>query len=507
MIRNRAFPTVSVPLRAGIAATLIVFSPPGPLALASASRTPAAGAASGAPATKPGATRPHAPAGRFTIDARDVELADVVRLVGAQAARNVVPDASIKPQRVTLRLRDVTFDEALSTLAAAYGLQTHAERGAVIVGDAASMSRRFGDDRAAGGTHTAVISLTHARPDDVIAALQGALPPGTVVVGDKRTASVVVTAGAGALARARALVAALDAPAGGAAATETIALRNVRASDALRVLKGAVPDGALVADDRRNVVAATGNAELRATARTLLASVDTPGRQVMFEVRVADVEPIDDEANVGLQLGGAGFGTGALGQFPYTVTARSVTVNAQLNTLLQHGRASILAQPRIATLNNREATLLIGEQYPVVTVNQQTGFPSVQTIDVGVRLRVTPTIGDDGSITAELHPEYSQIIGFNESFPIIANRKLDSALRVRDGDTIVLGGLFQDVDSETVTKFPLLGDLPVLGGVFRNRRRTRNKDEVVFFITPHVLAEPARDAHGHGAGSPNATPR
>jgi type II secretory pathway component GspD/PulD (secretin) len=432
--------------------------------------------------------RAAAGADRFSIDARDVELADVIRLIGAHAARNVVPDASVKTERISLRLRDVTFDQALATLAAAYGLQTHTDGRVVIVGDAASMSRRFGDDHSAGGTQTAVFTLLHARPDELIPSLQGALPAGTVIVGDKRTGALVVTSNAPALVRARALVAALDAPAGGASATETIPLRNVRASEALRLLKGSVPDGALVADDRRNAVAATGNAELRTTARTLLASIDVPGRQVMFEVRVADVQPIDDTSNVGLELGGAGFGTGALGQFPYTVTARSITVNAQLNTLLQHGRASILAQPRIATLNNREASLLIGEQYPVVSVNQQTGFPSVQTIDVGVRLRVTPTIGDDGSITAELHPEYSQIIGFNESFPIIANRKLDSALRVRDGETIVLGGLFQDVDSETVTKFPLLGDLPVLGGVFRNRQRTHNRDDVIFFITPHLLA-------------------
>jgi type IV pilus assembly protein PilQ len=58
---------------------------------------------------------------------------------------------------------------------------------------------------------------------------------------------------------------------------------------------------------------------------------------------------------------------------------------------------------------------------------------------------------------------------------------------VRDGETIVLGGLFEDVDSETVTKFPLLGDLPILGAFFRNRQTSRNKDEVVFFITPHIL--------------------
>jgi type II secretory pathway component GspD/PulD (secretin) len=424
---------------------------------------------------------------RFSVDARDVDLADVVRLIGAQAGRNVVPDASVKPQRVTLHLHDVTFDQALATLAAAYELQVHAEGGVVIVGDAASMSRRFGDGEATAGPRTALFTLQHARPEDVIPSLQGALPRGTVILGDKRTATVVVTASAPALVRARALVAALDAPAGGAAVTEAVALRNVRATEALRLLKGTVPDGSLAADDRRNVLLVSGNGDLRATVRALIAGIDAPGRQVMFEVRVADVEPIDDTTNVGLELGGTGFGTGALGQFPYTLTARSITVNAQINTLVQHGHASILAEPRIATLNNHEASLLVGEQYPVVTVNQQTGFPSVQTIDVGVRLRVTPTIGDDGSITADLHPEYSQIIGFNQSFPIIANRKLDSSLRVRDGETIVLGGLFQDVDSDTVTKFPLLGDLPVLGGVFRNRQHSRNKDEVVFFITPHVI--------------------
>ncbi|MBV8643172.1 MAG: type II secretion system protein GspD [Candidatus Eremiobacteraeota bacterium] len=324
-------------------------------------------------------------------------------------------DGSLRAERVTVRLTDVTFDEALAALASAYGLQVHREPAFVVVGEAAALNRRF-------------------------------------------------------------------------ATSESMSLHNVRASDAVKLLRGALPDGAVLADDRQNVVVVSGSAEQRAAARALLGQLDAPGRQVMIEVRVADVQPVDDTTNVGVQFGGTGYGAGALGQFPYAITRSGVAVNAQIDTLIQHGRASILAQPRIATLNNREASLLVGEQYPVVTVNQQTGFPSVQTIDVGVRLRVTPTIGADGTITAELHPEYSQIIGFNSSFPIVANRKVDAVLRVRDGETIVLGGLFQDVDSATVTKFPLLGDLPVLGGFFRNRQTSHNRDEVVFFITPRVLA-------------------
>jgi type II secretory pathway component GspD/PulD (secretin) len=366
---------------------------------------------------------------RFTLEARDVELADVIRLLGARSGQNVVADGSVKPQRVTLRLKDVTFDEALAALLTAYGLQTHRDGRIIFVGDGVAMNRRF---------------------------------PG-------------------------------EAAAGGALASESIPLRHLRASDAVKSLRAVIPDGILLAEDRRNAVVVSGSAEVHATVRALLRDLDAPGRQVMIEVRVADVQPVNDTTNVGVQFGGTGYGTGALGQFPYALTKGSVVVNAQIDALVQRGRASILAQPRIATLNNREASLLIGEQYPVVTVNQQTGFPSVQTIDVGVRLRLTPTVGADGSITAEFHPEYSQIIGFNSNVPIVANRKVDATLRVRDGETIVLGGLFQDVDAETITKLPILGDLPVLGAFFRNRQTSHSKNEVVFFITPHVLANESGD--------------
>jgi len=427
---------------------------------------------------------------RISLDARDTDLADVIRLLGVQSGVNLVPDGSIKPTHVTLRLHDVTFEEALSSISQAYGLQTHRDGRILIVGDATMMNRRYPDDGSQMGTKTAVFTLLHGRPEEVKAALAEALPLGTVVVSDRRTGSVIVSGSAATLDRARHFIVALDAAqndSGGGVHSVTVQLHNVRASEAIKSLKGSVPENVLVADDRQNAVVITGNDDMQTTAHTLLTSIDNPGRQVMFEVRVADVQPQIDTSNVGIQYGGTGFGTGAIAQIPYTLTKSSVVVNAQLNALIQQGRASILAEPRIATLNNHEATLLVGETFPVVTTNLQTGFPTVTNIDVGVRLRLTPTIGDDGSITAEMHPEYSQITGFNNSFPIVANRKVDSTLRVHDGETIVLGGLFSDVDSDTLTKLPLLGDVPVFGAFFRNRQKSHTKDEVVFYITPHIL--------------------
>ena len=434
----------------------------------------------------------HAQDALFTLEARDVALPDVIRLLAAESGRNVIADGTVKPVRITIRMTGVDFTEALDAIVDAYGLQTHRAGRTIIVGEAASMNRRFADDAGPGGTQSRVFVLAHARPEDAATALQAALAPGTVVVADRRTNAVFVTASPATMLRAAVVVRALDLPVygpGGPGATLTIPLHNLRASDAAKSLKGTVPDGTLFTDDRQNVVVVNGNAEVRATVITLLEALDAPSRQVEFDVRVADVQPLNDQTNLGLTFGGTGYDEtgGALGAFPYAVTKSSLVVNAQINTLIQHGKATIVAQPRITTLNNHEASLLIGSQYPVVTVNQQTGYPSVQTIDVGVRLRVTPIIGDDGTVTTEIHPEYSQISGFNASFPIIANRKIDATLRVHDGETIVLGGLFEDVDSETITKFPLLGDLPILGGIFRNRQRSHTKDDVLFFITPHIV--------------------
>lgn len=426
----------------------------------------------------------------FSIDARNTELSDVIQLIALQSGTNIVADASIKPRRITFRLHGVDAGTALTTLAHAYDLQTHRSGDIVLVGDAAAMNRRFGDGIAPESPHTDVFWLAHGKPEDVAAALLAALPVGTVAVADKRTGSVIVTGSSETLARARHLVAALDAPAANAVrapGSASIALRNAKPSDAIKQLKGLIPDAGVVADDRSNTVVVNAPADILATTRALLEEIDRPSRQVVFEVRVTDVKPVDENSNVGIQFGGPGFGAGAIAQFPYTLTKSSIAINAQLNALVQSGHAEVLATPRIATVNNREASLLIGQSYPIVTVNQQTGFPSVSNVNVGVQLRLTPTIGADGTITAELHPEFSAVIGFNQSFPIIANRKVDSTVRVRDGETIVLGGLFSDTSTETITKLPFLGDIPILGKFFRNKAASHLRDEVVFLITPHII--------------------
>jgi type II secretory pathway component GspD/PulD (secretin) len=428
---------------------------------------------------------------RINIDVHEAQLGDVIALLAAESGTNIVADASIKPERVTLNLHDVTFQDALSALVEAHDLQVRRQNGILIVGTSETMNKRYDDQSDPRSSKTVVLALAHASPDDVAKELVNGLPDGTVIVPDKRTSSVIITGNANTVDRARELVGALDAPAYSANSADlahVYQLRFLKASDIASALKGVLPDGSYVADDAQNAMVVTGNEEVQHTAAQFIHSMDAPSPQVLFQVRVADLEPVNDQSDVGLQFGGYDLsGQPISGATTYAFAKNSIAINARLNALVSEGHAQILATPKLVTLNNKEADLLIGQTYPVVYYDARLGGQQVQFVDVGVKLRLTPTIGADGSVTAEMHPEYSAIQGFVGGYPVIANRKVDSTLRVKDDQTIVLGGLLRDIDSQTITKIPFLADIPVFGKIFQNRERTHTRDEIVFLITPHVM--------------------
>lgn len=427
---------------------------------------------------------------RLSIDVHDAAIADVIALLAAESGQNIVADDTVKPERVTLHLHGVTFDEALSVLVESHDLQVRRHGGVLIVGSSESMNRRYGDPNDPRSAQTIVLAFSHAAPDDAAKELAAGLPPATIIVPDKRTSSIIVTGNADTIARARQLASALDAPEPGTGEhlAHAYALKFVKASQVLSDLKGVLPDGSYVADDAQNAILVSGNDEVQQTAAQFVASLDVPSPQVLFEVRVADVVPENDQSDVGIQFGGYDLAGNAIsGAATYAFAKNSIAINARLNALVSKGRAQILATPKLVTLNNKEADLLIGQTYPVVYYDARYGGQQVQFVDVGVKLRLTPTIGRDGSVTAEMHPEYSAIQGFVGGYPVIANRKVDSTLRVQNNQTIVLGGLLRDVDTQTITKFPGLADIPILGKIFQNRERTHERDEVVFLITPHVI--------------------
>ena len=422
----------------------------------------------------------------ISLDVRDLDIYDAVRLLSTQAGVNVVVDSSVQHRPITLRLANVTFDEALETLAQANDLETARVGKVTYLGTADVINRRYPASHM--GSRTTVFPVRSADTADLAKILTDALPKGTIVEVDKRTGNVVVTGSSAAVGRAHDLVSTFDEHAN--IVQTAIPMRYAKAADALKALQAELPNVGSAnsyATDQQNEIVLSGPADYVAQATAMIAKVDRPGQQVRYDVRVTDISP-SESSNIGFLFGSAA-GAEAAGTFSSAFLTNSYTLNATLNALVQKSEAKVLARPTLSTLNNVQATLLVGEQYPYVFFDARTGTQQVQFVNIGVNMMVTPTIGSDGSITTDLETDYSQQAGTVGAYPIINSRKAQSTLRVHSGETIVIAGLFEDIDSSTLTKVPFLGDIPFLGEIFRNRQKNHVRDEIVFLITPHLVAD------------------
>jgi general secretion pathway protein D len=180
---------------------------------------------------------------------------------------------------------------------------------------------------------------------------------------------------------------------------------------------------------------------------------------------------------------------------------------ATLHAIAQAGKAKVLSRPSVLARNNQPATIQVGQQVPLITGVTYDSFGNshnaIQYTSVGVILKVTPFITDDGLVEMIVSPQISQIDP-TLSIPISANangsgtinapvldiRSADTVAVTPDGQTVVIGGLMQTTKTENVTKIPFLGDVPLLGNLFRRTQITDAKTELIIFLTPHIVAAP-----------------
>jgi MSHA type pilus biogenesis protein MshL len=215
---------------------------------------------------------------------------------------------------------------------------------------------------------------------------------------------------------------------------------------------------------------------------------------------------------------GLGTGGGLIVQTPLFGTAPGApgvqatlqrnNTQAIVDALAQQGELRVISRPRLRTLNNQPSVVRVGQDLPVF--GQQTivspGTPpvvttteTVQTITVGTVLSITPQVSDDGLITLDITPAVSRLAGTQTSAsgltnaPIIDIRQASSIVRVRDGATVIMGGLVQNSSTSTKRKVPLLGDIPLLGRLFSGSYDTSDRTELIFFVTPHIVHDLATE--------------
>jgi len=261
-----------------------------------------------------------------------------------------------------------------------------------------------------------------------------------------------------------------------------------------------------------NTLTITASPEIIERIKQDLAKIDVPPRQVMIEALVTEFSK-EASKSLGIDMGWLGtkggrklsviFPIGDLLDSTLGITYVRPGAEVEgwvgdfkgtLKALVQDGKVNIRANPRVATLEGQKATIIIGkeEYYVIVTGVAPYSYGQLERIPFGVSLNIVPYISDKGEITVEIQPEVSDVVGTGPTgLPVVSKRAVSTKIRVKDGETIVIGGLLQKNESTVKRKIPLLGDIPILGLLFSRTDKRVDEVETVVFITPHILTEEA----------------
>ena len=367
-----------------------------------------------------------------TMDLRDVELRDVFRMFGDIVGMNIIADPSVPSAYVTMTLKDVPLSEAFGYIMKMYDVNYAIMGKTIIIGKAESLGKTLGREK----THS--YHVAYAEPKAVAGLLQGLAGVNDVVV-----------------------------------------------------------------DERLKTVYVTAREELFTKVEAVLEKVDHPGRQIMLRARIIEVnEDAKDDLESILSAvydrwwfnytsGGAGVGY-SYSNREQESDATLRLLDTQIDILVSENRGRVLADPSVITVDGETANIKLVENYPYIAERDEAGNAQWDEEEVGPQLEFTPQIGRNGVITVELSVQTGEVIGTyrgsqGEEFPQTSTREVDTIVRVRDGEPFVIGGLFKESETSEEVKFPILGDLPLIGELFKNRSFNKERSEVAIIVIPYIL--------------------
>lgn len=385
---------------------------------------------------------------RISIDVQGAEVETVLRSLSEFSGRNIVASKEVKGS-VTLRLRNVPWRQALDILLRTQALGMVDNGSTIVISNLDTLRKeeleRNTAERAKEDLlplYTRIIPVSYANAEEMSKAVEKTLTKRGHIEVDKRTNALLVTD----------------------------------------------------IDDRLS------------QAESMIRSLDTRTPQVEIVARLVDVDRsasrslgIDWALN-NLDLGDAGAHEGVAvtpGQVPSpagTVKFGTVkgfgSIEATLTALETQNKANIISNPRITTVNNREASVVVGQQIPLI-VQDFAGNAVTQLTTIGIKLSVTPHINVGNKITMDVHPEVSDLSSQAtvQGGIIINTTMADTRVMVNDGETAVIGGLIRSNESDTYRGVPILMDLPLLGNLFKSSTKVKQKRELLIFLTPKILGE------------------
>ncbi len=392
----------------------------------------------------------------LSLDRSQIE--DVVRLLARQYDFNLTVAGDVEGE-VSMMLKDVTLADALDAILLPNRMTWYVKNGLLIVKPAGFLSP---DER-----QTSIVQLEHATPQQAVTALKGVLSAEGSV--------------------------------------EVLAQADTESEQKSR------PEAVVISDRPDRV----------AEALRLLDELDKPQPILNISVKLVETT-LSDDRRIGLDwpttytalLGGTTETTDSEGETSTTnngIVSKSLNaggwswgtftaaeVQTALDLMIESGHSQLLSDPNLTTESNKPAEIVVSTTIPIETLNRFTegaivqDIVSFQDLDVGIKLKVLARVTDSNFISMEVNPVIEEITGFTgpaeNQRPITSNRSVKTTVRVRDGETLVIGGLLKDSEFKIVRKVPLLGQIPLLGKLFQHHTTQLERTDLTVFITPTIVA-------------------
>jgi type IV pilus assembly protein PilQ len=443
---------------------------------------------------------------RLTLNFQDIETRAVLQLLADTSGQNMVISDTVEGN-VTLRLQNVPWDQALDVVMRTKGLDKRQEGSVIYVAPAAEIAAREKELLAArkevqelAPLRTEYLQVNYAKASDLASLIKSGSGTsllserGSVAI-DERTNTLLLQDTAERLGDIRRLVSTLDIPVRQVMIEARIVIVNDDYSRELGVRFGANAIIRQGGDDGLGVIGNPVGDEDSEDGIVISPfpsigdpPVGTPSIGDQGQVGGVETRPdANDRYLVNLPV------ANAAGRLALTLLDSDYLVDLELSAAQAEGRGEIISSPRLITANQREATIEQGVEIPYQE-SSSSGATTTQFKKAVLSLKVTPQITPDNRVILDLtvaKDSVGQLVasatgGF---VPSIDTREIVTQVLVNDGQTVVLGGILETERREAETKVPLLGDIPVLGRLFKTTANTDNKDELLIFVTPRILRE------------------
>ncbi|MBF0521706.1 MAG: hypothetical protein HQL24_01475 [Candidatus Omnitrophica bacterium] len=456
----------------------------------------------------------------ISLDVRDMNIVDVIKFLSLKGEFNVVISPTVEG-RATVLLKQVSIKDALDIVVISNKLAYKIDKNIVQIMTSSEYESMYGKSFA-DKREVVIFHLNYSKPTYVLAALDNIRSNIGKIIIDEDTGSVVVIDTPEAIEQMRVSIEKMEKPLETIVYTLQYAQADVVA-DKLRSRIDAKAVGAITPDERSNKIIVRAFPGRIQEIKDIIKNLDTPTKEVLVDARVLQIvlKPqydvgIDwqmDLANSGVagDLKNLSFKNFYLNQNSLAssdnlfsrygqIAVGNVSQDAfqlAIRSLQQVSDTKILSNPQILVTNNQEASIHIGDTVPyIISTTSGTGdnaitSEDVRFVDVGLKLNVTPVINDDGFVTMRLRPEISTVVGSITSkgggIPQVNKTAVETTVMVKDGNTIIMGGLKKDNKAHVKKGFPVLMNLPIVGALFGRTADNFEQTEIVILITPHII--------------------